>query len=66
MTDPEVHDDNVGFHSEKGRQMVAAVVGTEWGVWMPREVVEAQAVVANRDRAKIVHGGALSGVSGHG
>ena len=66
VTDPEVHDDDVSFHSEKGRQRAAAMVGTEWGVWMPRVAVEAEAVMANRDRARIVHGGALSGVSGHG
>ena len=65
VTDPEVHDDGVDFHSEKGRQKVTAMVDTEWR-GMPRVVVEAEAVVANRDRAESVHGGALSGLSGHG
>jgi hypothetical protein len=38
-------NDGVGFHSEKGRGMVAAMVGTEWRVWMPSEVVEGEIVV---------------------
>jgi len=36
-------DDSVGFYSEEGRRMVQAMVGTEWRVWMPREVVDGQA-----------------------
>ena len=38
-------DDGIGFYSEKGRQMVAAMVGTEWRAWTPREVVEEELVV---------------------
>jgi len=38
-------DDSIGFYSEKGRQMVEAMVGTEWRAWMPREVVERELVV---------------------
>jgi hypothetical protein len=30
----------IGFHSEKGRRIVQAMVGTEWRVWMPREIFE--------------------------
>lgn len=33
-------DEGVGFYSEKGREMVQAMVGSEWRVWMPREAVE--------------------------
>ena len=37
--------EGVGFYSEKGREMVQAMIGSEWKVWMPREVVEKELVV---------------------
>ena len=38
-------DDGFGFYSDRGREMVAAMVGTVWRVWMPREVVTSEQVV---------------------
>lgn len=38
-------DESVGFYSERGRNMIRAMIGTQWHAWTPREVVERELVV---------------------